>query len=497
MKSRIAVIPLDDRPCNTRFPVEIARIAGCEARLPPRELLGWFTRPARCEDIAAWLRSLDLPLDALIVSIDMLAYGGLVASRTPATSLETAWARLSTLREWRRAHPRVPVYAFNVVRRLAPTLDRDEMVAHHRLLQEYAILKDQAARTGDARLAVELENVERELPPDVLQDYLASRARNHAINREMLHWLADDVFDFLLLPQEDCAEFGLHRIEQAALEKGSSSLRVTDRVAIHPGADEAALTLLARHWNRMAARPMSFHIIYSNPNDAHRIPPFEDMPLSESVPRHIAAAGGVQATESDADVLLFITSPAPFGRDSLTAEVRAQRAQAFRPFVDRIATALAQARRVAVADVAFANGADPAFVAALGERAVFSRLLAFAAWNTAGNTLGTVLAQCVANACPSPRLNAQFVFARFVDDWGYQALTRPDVERQARAINASLLQLGDAWKFCEDITRSALQRLADNLRGKHFSDYKLTRCDVMLPWGRTFEVDVDVEFNDQ
>lgn len=50
--SPIALIPLDDRPCNTRFPLEIVRIAGGEILLPPRELLGGFTRPARSKDVA-------------------------------------------------------------------------------------------------------------------------------------------------------------------------------------------------------------------------------------------------------------------------------------------------------------------------------------------------------------------------------------------------------------------------------------------------------------
>jgi hypothetical protein len=506
--SPIALIPLDDRPCNTRFPVEITRIAGGEILLPPPELLGWFTRPARCEDIANWLRSLPSSLDALVTSVDMLAYGGLVAARTTATSLDTARARLSVLREWRRAHPHVPVYAFNVIRRLAPTVDCDEMLVCSHLLQRYAILRDQVAHGGDAQLIAELERVEHALPADVLADYLASRQRNHAINAEMLRWLAEGVFDFLLMPQEDCAEFGLHRAEQAALEKEAASLGVTDRVAIHPGADEAALTLLARHWNRAAPRPVTFHVIYSDAEDARRIPPFEDRPLRESVSQHIAAAGGVEVGEAEADVLLFVNAPTPFPRSSMNDEISVRRAEGLRPFVERIAAAISHGRRAAIADVAFPNGADFVFVDQLRQRVPIHRLLSFAAWNTAGNTIGTVLAQCVANSVapqPQPLLNAQFLFARIVDDVFYQAAVRTEIEQRAREeFKASPFQLGDAWKPCERLTRQSLGALARLLFRQYFRHQaigtpqgvapKELRCDISLPWGRTFEVDVDVRF---
>jgi hypothetical protein len=475
----------------------MARIADAEVLLPPRELLGWFTQPARCEDVAAWLSSLTT-VDALIVSVDLLAYGGLVASRTTEATLDAARGRLSALRAWRRAHPCVPVYAFNVIRRLAPTLDRDEMVTFHRLLQQYAILKDRVTRAHDAHLAAELEAVKRELPADVLQDYLASRQRNHAINVEMLRWLADGAFDFLLFPQEDCAEFGLHRTEQAALEKEMSSLNVADRVAIHPGADEAALTLLARHWNRAAARPLTFHVVYSDADDARRIPPYEDRPLCESVARHVAAAGGAEASASEADVLLFVNAAVSFHRSALTDEIRAQRRQTLRPFVERIAEALSRQRQVAIADVAFPNGADPVFVDALRERVPLHQLLSFAAWNTAGNTLGTVLAQCAASR-RQPLLNAQFLLARLVDDWGYQAVVRPHIERRAREqFGASPLRLENAWKPCEAIVKEQLGELARALFDQHFyhqvTGAEELRCNVSLPWGRTFEVDVEVEF---
>jgi len=63
-----------------------------------------------------------------------------------------------------------------------------------------------------------------------------------------------------------------------------------------------------------------------------------------------------------------------------------------------VADLLEAGRRVAVADCAHPNGADPALVRALqvvvgGE---WERLSGYAGWNTAGNTIGTAVAHGLA-----------------------------------------------------------------------------------------------------
>lgn len=53
---RIALIPLDERPVNTRYPAMIAKIAGAAVCLPPTALLSQHRTPAPSADLAAWLR---------------------------------------------------------------------------------------------------------------------------------------------------------------------------------------------------------------------------------------------------------------------------------------------------------------------------------------------------------------------------------------------------------------------------------------------------------
>ena len=67
-------------------------------------------------------------------------------------------------------------------------------------------------------------------------------------------------------------------------------------------------------------------------------------------------------------------------------------------FVNALRLAVATGRLVAVADVAFVNGSDLIFCDNLRQQFQVTAMAAFGGWNTAGNTLGTALAQAVIRA---------------------------------------------------------------------------------------------------
>ena len=123
--SKILLIPLDDRPPCLQFPVRMGNIGDAEIVTPPRALLGRFTEFGRSDEIIAWMRSQDLrSFDAAIVSMDMLAFGGLVASRVGVSgSTEQAMKRIAFIREMKRLAPRLPIYGSSVIMRLAPSAD--------------------------------------------------------------------------------------------------------------------------------------------------------------------------------------------------------------------------------------------------------------------------------------------------------------------------------------------------------------------------------------
>jgi hypothetical protein len=501
----IALIPLDDRPCNVRFPQQIAEIGGTDLITPRQELLGRFNDAGQPDEIAEWLRGIHR-VECLIVSVDMLAYGGLVASRRPEVTTEQALARLQVLKEWHTENPTVPIYAFNILRRLAITMDGDNAVDNYYNIMRYARLADEAERFDSEHLRSEFEKVTAQIPPQLLADYIASRQRNHAINGCMIDFLADGVFDYLLITQEDATEFGLHRQEQDELLKYAAEREVTERMSLHPGADEAALTLLARHWNT----GVSFRVHWSNLEDAGRIAPFEDRPYDLALRQHIAAMKGLwqdDASGSAPDFELFVNAPVGGSQKDEDEAARAQRVVRLQPFIEELLAATEARIPVALCDVAFPNGADNALLTELEKRGVLGKITVFGGWNTAGNTTGTVLAQCAALKRTQPAsarkqselLSRQFTFERLVDDWYYQAQVRGKVERSAREQGISPLNMNDPVgepteeaATVEALTRRELRGFAQLLAKRHF-DVSIRKSDITLPWSRTFEADVRIK----
>lgn len=487
----IALIPLDNRPCNLRFPAQIGAIGNTEVLTPPEAALGFFNTPGDSEALTQWLLELRPP-QALVVSIDMLAYGGLVASRRPTVSAPDARERLQVLREFRRRWPTTPIYAFNVLMRLAITMDSDAAVANYYNIMRYARLVDEAEQFQSDYLRAELEKVTSEIPPEVLQEYLDARARNHSINSSMVDWLAEGVFDYLLITQEDATEYGLHRREQAALQEQVQNRGVGGRFSLHPGADEAALTLLARHWNT----GVSFRVHWSSLEDARRIAPFEDRPFNKALEEHIAAMRGVTvAGDAAADFELFVNAPVGGSqKDESEADCAARRGR-LTTFLRDLTSAIESGKPVALCDVGFPNGADNLLLTELEERKLLGRIAVFGGWNTAGNTTGGVLAHCAAlkkDGNSAPALSRQFLFERYLDDWFYQSRVRARIEKAAREQGISPFNMSDAYIDVEAQTRRELKGMAQLLARRHF-DANLVECQVTLPWHRTFEVDVRAE----
>src|ERR1700680_78170 len=91
----IAFVPLDDRPVTLQLPVMLGRVAGQPLLVPPRASIGHYLTPGDPEAILRWLHSSQTQgVSAVVVSTDMIAYGGLVASRIPGVSEVEADARL-------------------------------------------------------------------------------------------------------------------------------------------------------------------------------------------------------------------------------------------------------------------------------------------------------------------------------------------------------------------------------------------------------------------
>ncbi|MEO1287543.1 MAG: DUF4127 family protein, partial [Chloroflexota bacterium] len=116
---KIALIPLDERPVNTRYPRMIADIAGIDFVMPPLDLLSKRRDPNPYDALLTWLEDTAPQLDVLIVSIEQFVFGGLIASRitnAPTTQLMTRLDRLIAISE---QYPAMHMFAFSVITRIS------------------------------------------------------------------------------------------------------------------------------------------------------------------------------------------------------------------------------------------------------------------------------------------------------------------------------------------------------------------------------------------
>ncbi|HEY3377451.1 MAG TPA: DUF4127 family protein [Armatimonadota bacterium] len=493
----LLLLPLDDRPVNLAFPQLLAEVAGERLLAPPPALLGRFLQPGNPSGLADWLRQSAAEARAAVVSLDMLAYGGLVASRTPVLSAEEALRHLSVLREMKAQYPALRLYAFNVIMRLTITGADPETRAAGRDIFRYSVLRDEAERLGDASAAVELAAVEARIPPRLLAAYLAARARNHAVNRAALQLLDEGVLDFLALVQEDTAPAGLHVAEQQALLAQAETIDPA-RWRVYPGTDEAAMTLLARYLLAETGLtvPVATHLRDAQAAETPAL--FEDLPLREVVRRHLDAVGAtadaaglplaVQTfTPPQPDLFEMSALPAPTWAAALAAYPRS----AVAPWLAALGSPLA------VADVAYCNGGDPHLLDALLDAGRFWELESYAGWNTAGNTLGTTCAHMVLHALARARgvtpamaaAHERALCVRLLDDGLYQPVVRAWAMQRAEEIGASPLNLEKDAAQVEAWVNAAMHALWDELSARY--PHLPTRpFRAELPWGRLFEVNI-------
>jgi len=492
---RLGLLPLDDRPCNLFFPRRIAQVAGLRLLLPPRHMLGRFTIPGDTESLADWLQWAAGEADALIVSADMLAYGGLVASRTGAVPERQALARVNALRRIRKLHPDLCIFSFSVIMRLGITVDSEQAAVLHERIGRWAQLTDEVRRVGRREFGEELVRLEALLPARLRSSYMRLRRRNHAVNMWAVQLAADGVADYLVLTQEDAAPIGLHKFEQQALAKAVSGLKVGDKVSMHPGTDEVAMALLARCLCNQKGRSPAILPLYPSKKACGVIPLYEDRPLSETVAGQIRAAGARLADgEKDADLVLVVHAPAGKQREARDAADHPAPRRTVQASLSHIRGALVRGTPAAVADVAYCNGADPALVHALQDERLFARLDGYAGWNTAGNTIGTAVAHGLARLLSEKTRRAEiahrlFLFERILDDYAYQTMVRQQAVSRALPLGLSPLNLASKRLELQRFVANRLSTTARALWRRNFGG-RPPSVRIRLPWPRLFECEI-------
>jgi hypothetical protein len=500
--NQIILVPLDSRPASGQFAQMIGKVAAVDVRMPPYEYLGRFTSPGNPEAILKWLEGYDMSqLTAVVVSTDMLAYGGLIESRTNTVSYDRAWNRMERLIALKRKWPKLKIYAFSSVMRLTPTATR-KAAPWRMSLAKFMELEDRTRRVKEPGLQAQMNASLKRVPSSEITRYRDTRWRNHKLQRALVDAVQRKELDYVVFGQDDAKKYGPHVPENRALLARVTTYGLGGKVFFCEGVDQLSNMLVSRAVLRQADVVPRIRIVYSDEEAAKKYAFYESKPIFRALQDQILAAGARPAKDDkDADYTLYVNAPDP-NDDS------------FSSFTHILGLALDQGMPVAVADINLGGPglADPRVFETIMQGERTDRILAYAGWNTAGNTLGTVIpaanmAMLARQGRVPDRMKAEvarceFLLHRLVNDFAYHHFTRPQAYRLIDSIpgasreetdSQSLASVNrfvqrDLAKYLRDYFTDQFQGMRLEAGGSAMTITSLDAVKVWLPWPRAYEV---------
>lgn len=472
---KIALIPIDNRPVCYNLAKDIAAIDNdLELFLPDKKLLGGLHSQADTDEILRWLEELP-DVDALVISLDTIAYGGLIPSRRSKDSLEEVRAKMKDFRQkcWNKCNGKI--YAFSSIMRISNNNVNEEE-------KEYWSQYGEKIFEYSYRFHKEGTDVS-EVPQEILNDYLATRQRNFQINKMYLEWLKDGFFNTLVFSKDDCAEYGFNVLESEILKKIITEKSLNAQVKT--GADEIPLALFARaicDYNNAAPKIARRFL---TPEYKHLVSNYEDISIEQSAMAQIELCGCERClNEQDADIVLLINN----FEENQGEIVMGIKTKPFSGKLDLPKTPYM------IADVRFANGADNKFIEQLFKKKQdFKNFYGYSAWNTSANTLGSLICAAVVKFF-AKELNEEafktLQLIRFLDDWAYQAIVRQILKREQETGNRE--GVNDSKRNRPDVRKLQKQMLPYEKKLKNFLKVN-PKVKYYFPWRRFFEVGVIIK----
>ncbi len=490
----IVYLPLDSRPCNYRWPREFLSWAGHHCIRPNLYELDHFKTPSCFETLRRFLLENMPNADALVVSVDQLCYGSLLASRTPDVSMETALVRLRLLSEIKRQFPDKPIHAVSVIMRASiSALCKGDLHAYRimSLYSEYSGKQFEYERQGKGAISEKFRKsalrCREALGTEFVRTYHAIRQRNHKINSLCASYAAEGILDSLLLLQEDASKYGFHRQEQDEINRLVSA-SCAENIFLHNGADEGGMMAAMR---AVKARDITLDISYSY-GSGNFYALYEDRPFRENVADSLRYLGIAADKKSKVSLVIH----APYRNVQREAESQGRHPDECECTLKIIKAKLQQGKQVYLLDVAYANGGSLRLIGALKEEGLLPYgISGYSAWNTATNSLGTLLSQTVADA-EAQQSCVPFKWERVLDDGLYQSDIRFRAQGRLADTGEDVLNLRNkefALHTVKELFQQKLESESWPVRIEGCSGSKKEmQCCVDLPWERLFETDISM-----
>ena len=494
-RKKVVYLALDERPCNFNFPKFLYEESKLEIISPDIEIMGKNKKPANIEKIIEFLLKEASNADGLVISIDTLIYGGIVPSRIHHLSIEELSNRLSVLKEIKKLNPKLVIYAFSLIMRCpqyslsVEEPDYYDECGYEIFRKGFLEHKEKLGIISE----VEKEELSKiEIKKEYLEDYLTRRKINSSLNLKVIDFVKKKVIDFLIFPQDDAAEYGYTAMDQEVVRSKIYEKKLHLKILMYPGADEVGLVLLSRIQNHFENKKPKVYIKYPAITSGMLIPTLEDRYLDTSIKYQIIASGGMVVSSVDeAEIILVVSTSAnkminsPNQAKPRDLSVLANYVEMFefiKYYVDKLP--------LMIADVTYLNGGDLLLLNDLVNEKIEFKLAGYAGWNTAANTLGTVISQgfnYLINGETSSHLN--FLALRYIEDIGYCSVVRSSVTNELSKYGANYFDVSMCLELIEELVKTRLNEFVDS----YFKGKKPILKKVKLPWKRMFEVELEIK----
>lgn len=471
----IAIIPIDNRPvCYDLIYDTLSIDKNINVLLPPIELLGDLKNIAKVDKIFAWLNNIK-KIDAVIVSLDTIAYGGLVSSRRVNDDFLIIKSRIDKFIQIVKRH-NAKIYAFSSIMRISNNnINEEEKIywdKYGKLIFKYSQTIHKLTIDNKPILRKKLFYLKKQIPNDILKDYLKTRIRNFKINQYYLNLQKNDIFKTLIFSLDDCNQYGLNIFEASKLREKSNSYK---EIYIKTGADEIPFILISKAYNDIInkKKKLKIAIKYANDNSIDKISKYEDRSVLKSISDAIVLSGCEIAKKNENfDLILFV--------NNFTNEQGELVMDIYEPSSKFIIPLEKINKPFFVVDILNANGADFDFVK--NNKIIFSsnNFLGYSAWNTTSNSLGSALACAIIMYLADNKnisIFKKIQATRLLDDWIYQSYLRQKLRFDDKNLNNELLS-----KHMEKYHTIIEQML----------NYKLEHVYYSYPWKRFFEIRIKI-----
>ena len=500
---KIMFVPLDERPCNYNFAKYMLEDNSLiNLVMPPLNILGYKKTPANYELLKKFILENIDDCYGLILSIDMLLYGGIVPSRLHSMNQDELKERLNIIRDIKKNNPSLKIFAFSLIMRCPQYSSSDEEPDYYEECGYNIFKYGEISHKISLGIASEEEKSELErhynLCRGYFEEYVARRAINSDMNIETVKLLNDKVIDFLVFPQDDSSLYGLISLDQQKISKEIKKMNLEDEILIYPGADEVGMVLIARMINKINNKEPKIYVEYATPKGHLFVPMFEDREIYKTISKQISSSGCVLCEDiNTADAMFMFNTPTlDLDEANITencCDVLVGEKRDVKGFVDRVKKHIDNGMMVSIADVAKINRGDYELVKELCENNLFFKLAGYAGWNTSSNTLGTALAHLVINIhCGFTHALQKHLALRVYEDIGYMHHARSYV------LNTYMPQLNlnyfDSGTIKGEVSGMVWAEVSNYIKNNYpmvYEKYDIEDC--YMPWCRMFEVALKVK----